>query len=107
LAFGGLKNTDRFKREDAYVSKIKSQFPDYKVDLTGHSLGNSLASELANKHNVTGSGFNGGFGIRGSINNPNFTNYRTSNDPVSFLGKLRGQKFVTVKGSGHGINNFI
>lgn len=106
LAFGKLKNTDRFKRENNLVEQLKRMYKGYKITLTGHSLGSSLASELANKHNLEGSGFNAGFGVRGKINNENFTHYRTSTDPVSLLGKLRGENFKTVDGVGHSITNF-
>jgi hypothetical protein len=107
LAFGKLSNTDRYKREDNLINQLKRMYPNYKITVTGHSLGSTLAHELANKHGLEGSGFNGGFGVRGKINNDNFTNYRTKTDLVSGLGVLRGEKFKTVDGFGHSASNFM
>jgi hypothetical protein len=107
LALGKLKNTDRYKKEDNLIQQLKRMYPNYKITLTGHSLSASIASELSKKYNLEGSGFNAGFGISGNINNPNFTHYRTSTDPISILGKIRGQKFETVDGVGHSINSII
>jgi hypothetical protein len=106
LGIGKLKNTDRFKKEDNLINQLKRMYPSYKITVTGHSLAGNIAAELANKHNLEGSGFNAGFGISGKINNSNFQHYRTSTDPVSILGKIRGENFKTVDGFGHGVSNF-
>jgi hypothetical protein len=106
LAVGKLKSTDRFKKEDNLIQQLKRMYPNYKITVTGHSLGGALASEISNKYNLEGSGFNSGQGIRGKINNSNFQQYRTSTDPVSLLGDLRGEKSINVEGFGHGVDNF-
>jgi hypothetical protein len=107
LALGKLKNTDRYKKEDNLIQQLKRMYPNYKITLTGHSLGKEIANTLSSKYNLEGSGFNGAFSFTKSKVNPNFTNYRTSTDPISLVGKLKGEEFETVDGFGHSINNII
>jgi hypothetical protein len=97
LLLGLERYTPRFKHEERFVKKVKSQFADKKLTPVGHSLGGSLASANA-KHAdkvVTldkGVGLSGLFGRGGR----NETSVRGSAAVVSGLGLTQRGKSRTV-----------
>ena len=112
LAFGGLKATRRYKKDDKFVKHFVDKYGKDNVSLVGHSLGGRLASDLASKHNVQAHTFNEGRGITDlfrSDNKANITRHRINGDIVSIGGKLGGTKYNEISKSGfgkHGIGNF-
>jgi uncharacterized alpha/beta hydrolase family protein len=49
LAFGGLKNTSRYKTADAALKKAKEKYNPTNVSVVGHSLGGSIAGLISSK----------------------------------------------------------
>ena len=60
VVMGNLHNARRFKEEDAFIGKLKKEFPDSRITITGHSLGGSYASRLAHKHGIEAYAWNEG-----------------------------------------------
>ena len=110
LALGKLGETDRWKRTQAAIERVKKIHP--KLEFTGHSLGGTLAlkaGELTGERSV---GFNPGVGLRGVEGAPDGRIYSIHGDAVSSLGML-SHKDVRVLNSPlgpdalrHGIDNF-
>lgn len=46
LVINNLRNTDRYKEDEATVKRILAQYPDAKAHLASHSLGSAVAREL-------------------------------------------------------------
>lgn len=59
LARGKLSSTQRFKRSQAALARVRRALPGYKITVTGHSLGGSLAEAVASER-TTGVSFNPG-----------------------------------------------
>jgi hypothetical protein len=87
LAFGGLKSTNRYKEADNILRQAKQKYNPANTTVTGHSLGSTIANQIASK----GAGdqvyaLDGGFTIGQNIsNNKNFHNFRTAGDLVSIM----------------------
>ena len=60
LSFGLETITPRYRKSDKKVLELKDQYSDYDITLTGHSLGGTIARELAIKHNIPAHIFNHG-----------------------------------------------
>ena len=50
LAFGGLKNTDRYKDSKRILNQSKEKYKGYQTNVAGHSLGCSISSNIASKN---------------------------------------------------------
>ena len=51
LAFGGLKNTNRYKEAGKTIAEAKRKYGnDVQTSITGHSLGGSIAQYVAGKN---------------------------------------------------------
>lgn len=62
LAFGNLKNTNRYKEDEAAVKALLAAHPGSKAHLASHSLGSAIARELENVVPVaTSRGYNPAF----------------------------------------------
>ncbi len=83
LAFGGLKQTQRYKESEAVVNKVREQYPKAKKVLIGHSLGSSIISAIA-KPNEKVLGFGTGSGLVTPKQSPLEKRYRTAYDPLSY-----------------------
>lgn len=94
LAFGGLKNTQRFKEADTTLQKAKDKYKENKVVLTGHSLGGSIVNYIK-KPDDEMYALNSGVTIGQKSRNPNSNahNYRIAGDVISSLGA--NQKHMT------------
>lgn len=59
LAIGSEEQTERFKVADGILRFVLRRYPDYKILLTGHSLGGGIVYRLADRHKtLTGEVFN-------------------------------------------------
>ena len=88
LAAGKLKDTNRYKEADEKLKQAKQKYGGYNTTVTGHSLGSTIANQIASKNNGDKVyALDGGFTFGQKIStNPNWHNYRTSGDAVSLLG---------------------
>lgn len=50
----------RFSTAEMIYKKVKEQYPDYQLQLTGHSMGGSMAKYIADKYNEKSVVFNAG-----------------------------------------------
>ena len=86
LATGGLKNTNRYKEADNILKKAKEKYKVPNATVIGHSLGGSIASNIASKAGgdkaIT---LDAGYTI-GQKTRSNTKAYKTQGDLVSILG---------------------
>ena len=91
LLAGKLKDTNRYKEADNILQQAKQKYNPANTTITGHSLGSTIANQIASK----GAGdqvyaLDGGFTFGQNIsNNKNFHNYRTGGDLVSLLSQSK------------------
>ena len=91
LLAGKLKDTNRYKEADNILRQAKMKYGPANTTVTGHSLGSSIANQIASK----GAGdkvyaLDGGFTFGQKItDNKNFHNYRTAGDLVSLLSQSK------------------
>lgn len=65
VALGSEEQTKRFAMADNIVATMLRRFPDYKIMLTGHSLGGGIVYRLADKYKqLTGEVFNPAVNIK-------------------------------------------
>ena len=84
LGLGGLKNTNRYKEADSILKKAKEKYKVPNATVIGHSLGGSIASNIASKAGgdkaiTLDAGYTIGQKTRGD-------SYRAQGDAVSLLG---------------------
>jgi len=98
LAGGKLSNTPRYKRTVKEVERAHAALKGYKISVTGHSLGGSLANEITSRNpHVRGVGFNSGYALpgvsqtRGSAGR-DYAEYLNSNDIISSGSFFRKQQ---------------
>ena len=95
LAAGGLKSTKRYKQADNALKKAKQKHSPTATSVVGHSLGGSIAQNIASKGDdikTLDAGYTFGQRTRGE-------HYRTSGDVVSALGA--GAKHTTTLADPH------
>ena len=87
LAFGKLKQTDRYKQADKTLKKAKEIYNPIATTVVGHSLGSSIGARITSK-NYKFLGFNAGYtiGQKTRSNKGQHQQYRTEGDLVSVLG---------------------
>jgi len=81
IGLGRLRETDRFKRDNAAYLKAKDTYKDAPVTLVGHSLGGAIISAIDLKANDKAIGYNSAV----AFNKPkeNLKLFRTVGDPFS------------------------
>jgi hypothetical protein len=86
LAFGGLKNTNRYKEASKKLDEAKIKYGnDIETTVTGHSLGSTIGSYITGKNDKF-YGLDGGYTIgQPTRGGENRHNYRTAGDAVSLL----------------------
>jgi hypothetical protein len=84
LAFGGLKNTSRYKTADTALKKAKEKYNPINTSVVGHSLGGSIAGLISSKNDKVTT-LDGGYTI-GQKTRSNNKAFRTDGDAVSILG---------------------
>lgn len=116
IALGLESMTRRYKNATARDAATKDKYKGYNIQLTGHSLGGSIATNSAVANNIPAKVYNSGGGL---LNFSHFmkpkkqqrvTHYTTVADPLSLTSKLRPTKQVYVKQKGlnpHSLSNFF
>ena len=105
LAFGGLKNTSRFKEDEKILRKSKEKYGVNNAVITGHSLGSSIGSKIGKKNDQI-YGLDGGYTFgQGGIKN-NDHQYRSAGDAVSILGANK-KNMTTLKNNNSILRNGI
>jgi len=98
LAAGQLSTTARYKRTVKEVQRASDALQGYKISVTGHSLGGSLANELtARNPHLRGVGFNSGYALPGvsqtrGSHSRDYAEYLNSNDIISSGSFFRKQQ---------------
>ena len=109
LAVNNLGHTNRFKEIEKVVQSLLAQNRTTPVTLSGHSMGGSIAAELTHRNQYShkllqAHTYNAGSSpLYKFPRGMNIKNYRTANDLVSRW--VRAPRIV--KGSGHGMSNFL
>jgi hypothetical protein len=87
LGLGKLKDTNRYKEADNILKKSKEKYGVSSATVTGHSLGHSIASNIAKPEDKM-YGLDGGFtfGQKARDYDNNHFHFRTKGDLVSVLG---------------------
>lgn len=87
LALGHLKDTSRYKEADKTLKQAKEKYQPTQTTITGHSLGSSIGSYIADKNDMF-YGLDGGYtiGQKTRSNGGNHQQFRTQGDLVSALG---------------------
>jgi len=102
LAFAGstgLKQTERYKEAQRILNQAREKYPKAKKVLVGHSLGNTVISELARPEEKV-YGFGKGSGIFQPTVAPQEQSYRTFYDLLSFTSGAKTIPAYTPKKSG-------
>ena len=81
LALGQLQSTERYASSKSMLEKIRMEFPQIPVILTGHSLGAQIADYLSLAYKLPAVLFNTGSSPLSVIKNPLATRY-TTNRPL-------------------------
>ena len=102
---------DRWKKARKLVKKMNEKYKDFKIYVTGHSLGGSLA-EFSSRGtgNETVGYSRGNLKIKQKIKNPNYTDVFNKFDPISTLvqthkGKSKQKKTKNL--NKHSVANFL
>ena len=93
LAAGKLKDTSRYQEADKALKQAKALYNPRKVSVTGHSLGGTISSYIAQPTDKVLT-LNKGVTLRQGYR-PNEKAYRTSGDLVSVLG-VRNKNLTTL-----------
>ena len=105
---GNVENDERFKRDLETAMKYKDTF---RLILTGHSLGGSIAKYVSDKLSVPAYLYNAGAGLNylNSMKNPLVKSYKVIGDPISYLGNDTNTYLINGKPNlnPHTIDNFI
>ena len=98
LALGLGRFTNRFQDSKALVQKVKDKYGTNSINISGHSLGASLAEYAGGKNDKVITFDKGvGLGDIGKRINKNQTDIRTGTDPVSILSLTQtGGKHITI-----------
>lgn len=94
LAFGGLKNTNRYNEAKNILQRARDKYNPSETSVSGHSLGGSIAQGIASKNDkvyTLDSGYT--IGQKTRSHGGNFQHFRTAGDAVSLLSE--GAKNMT------------
>lgn len=110
---GTFTNSKRYKKSETLLKKIMDLYSDYKIILTGHSLGGTLAINLCSNFNLEAIVFNSGHKIGSNFTNYNITYYTKQGDTNSMLGANSYKNVIVITGThynrfkDHSIDNFL
>ena len=107
LAFGKLKDTDRYKDSKRVLNEAKQKYKGYNTTVVGHSLGSQIANNIASKDDKVVS-YNGGYTIGQPTRSRsgNHKHYRTSGDIVSVFG-ANAKNITTLKNNNFKTGNLL
>ena len=77
-----LEDTERYKKSESFVNKIRDQYKPSDISLSGHSLGGGIVNALSKKYGYTGSAYNP-FLLKKEDISEKVKNIRSAFDPVS------------------------
>jgi len=98
LAFGHLKDANRFKEAKSNLEKAKQKYNVDKASISGHSLGGAISEYIAGKNDKV-TLLDKGATI-GQPTRNNEKSYRTAGDLVSYF----ASKTKTLKNPNHGLS---
>jgi hypothetical protein len=118
VALGLEGMTRRFSNAAEKDAGTQEKYKGYKVSLTGHSLGATIATHSSKQNNLKAYLFNAGSGIlnpshyiRTQKQNRNVTHFSTAADPLSLTAKFKPHKQVIVSrkpgNNPHSLDNFL
>jgi putative lipase involved disintegration of autophagic bodies len=64
VANNNVSITRRYKESEKRLNELQAKYPDYEIDLYGHSLGGAISYELGKRYNLTTHSFSTGSGYR-------------------------------------------
>lgn len=104
LAFGKLKDTNRYKEAGNKLEEAKKKYNVDNATITGHSLGGAVSQYIANKNDKVYT-LNKGATI-GQKTRGNETAIRTSGDAVSLM-NAGSTRMKTIDNTGLGFLNYL
>lgn len=115
IALGTQRGSTRFQSDARFFEKLKKQYPTYRIEVTGHSLGGAIANHVADKHRGTrgytfnaGRGFDLEHGLRSIFRKHNkLKNIRSKGDLVSLLNLPSSTTIQANDNDPHAIDNFL
>ena len=79
-----IEDTDRYKKSEDFINRIKQKYKPSDISLSGHSLGGGIVNKLSQKYGYTGSAYNPFLTDKSQISDK-IKNVRSAFDPVSAL----------------------
>jgi hypothetical protein len=84
LAGKNIEDTDRYKKSENFINRIKEKYNPSNISLSGHSLGGGIVNKLSQKFGYTGKAYNPFLTDKSQISDK-IVNVRSAFDPVSAL----------------------
>ena len=112
IVLGTESKSKRWKKARKLVEKVNEQYKGYKVYVTGHSLGGSLAEFSSRKTGNKTDGYSRGtMKVKQAIKNPKYVDVYNKYDPTSGLVRTHKggkKKNVRIKGiNKHSLKGFV
>lgn len=104
LAFGKLKDTNRYKEADRTLDEAKKKYGVDNATITGHSLGGAVGQYIASKNDKVYTLDKGA--TIGQKTRSNETAIRTSGDAVSLM-NANSKRMKTYDNTGWGVLNYL
>ena len=79
-----IEDTDRYKKSENFINRIKEKYNPSNISLSGHSLGGGIVNKLSQKFGYTGKAYNPFLTDKSQISDK-IVNVRSAFDPVSAL----------------------
>lgn len=77
-----IEDTDRYKKSENFINRIKEKYKPSDISLSGHSLGGGIVNKLSQKYGYKGKAYNPFLTDKSQISD-NVKNVRSAFDPVS------------------------
>jgi hypothetical protein len=84
LAGKKLEDTDRYKKSEEFINRIKQKYKPSDISLSGHSLAGGVVNALSKKYGYKGKAYNPFLTDKSQISDK-VENVRSAFDPVSAL----------------------
>jgi hypothetical protein len=79
-----IQDTDRYKKSEEFINRIKEKYKPTDISLSGHSLSGGIVNALSKKYGYTGEAINP-FVLKKEDISDKIKNVRSAFDPVSAL----------------------